>query len=206
MLGEQKRITKLLFLRKKHIAKLTDEAIVELYQDKRNNKYIGVLYERYYHLVFGVCLKYLKSTEDSEDAVVLIFEKLIEDLKTAKVLKFSGWLYMVSKNYCLQQLRKKKFISVDYKELEEVLVIEDHLLTDKLNEEMLFELLEQKIEILKIEHQQCIRLFYLNKKSYTEIEALTGYGLKSVKSHIQNGKRKLKILLENEYNQLIKQK
>jgi len=98
------------------------------------------------------------------------------------------------------------FISVDYKELEETLIIDENLLTDKENKEKLFELLEQKIAILKIEHQQCIRLFYLNKKNYLEIEALTEFDLKSVKSHIQNGKRKLKILLENEYNQLIGQK
>lgn len=195
-----------MFLRKKHIVKLTDEAIIELYQDNNNNKYIGVLYERYYRLVFGVCLKYLKSIEDSEDAVVLIFEKLILDLKTAQVSNFSGWIYIVSKNYCLQQLRKKKFISFDYKELEETLILEEHLLKEKLDQEKLLELLEQKIELLKKEHQQCIKLFYLNKKSYTEIEALTEFDLKSVKSHIQNGKRNLKILLENEYNQLIKQK
>ncbi len=192
-------------MRKKHIAKLTDEAIIELYQEKQNNKYIGVLYERYYHIVFGVCLKYLRSIEDSEDAVVLIFEKLIKDLKTAKVSKFSGWLYMVSKNYCLQQLRKKKFISVDYKELEEVLVVEENLLKDKLNKEEFFEFLDQKMKLLKVEHQECLRLFYLNKKSYSDIESLTEYDLKSIKSHIQNGKRKLKILLENEYNQLIKE-
>lgn len=194
-----------MFLRKKHIAQLTDEAIIELYQEKQNNKYIGVLYERYYHLVFGVCLKYLRSTEDSEDAVVLIFEKLIKDLKTVKVSKFSGWLYMVSKNYCLQQLRKKKFISVDYKELEEVLVVEENLLKEKLNKEEFFEFLDQKMKLLKVEHQECLKLFYLNKKSYSDIESLTEYDLKSIKSHIQNGKRKLKILLENEYNQLIKQ-
>lgn len=194
-----------MFGRKKHIAKLTDEAIITLYQDKNNNKYIGVLYERYYHLVFGVCLKYLKSTEDSEDAVVLIFEKLMIDLKESEILKFKSWLYMVAKNYCLQQLRKKTFISVDYKELEETLVVDEDLLIDKFNQETVLELLENKIETLKIEQQECIKLFYLNKKSYTEIEALTVFDLKSVKSHIQNGKRKLKILLENEYNQLIKQ-
>lgn len=194
-----------MFLRKKHIAQLTDEAIIELYQEKQNNKYIGVLYERYYHLVFGVCLKYLRSTEESEDAVVLIFEKLIKDLKTVKVSKFSGWLYMVAKNYCLQQLRKKKFISVDYKELEEVLVVEENILKEKLNKEEFFEFLDQKMKLLKVEHQECLKLFYLNKKSYSDIESLTEYDLKSIKSHIQNGKRKLKILLENEYNQLIKQ-
>lgn len=194
-----------MFLRKKHIAQLSDEAIITLYQEKNKKPYIGELYERYYRLVFGVCLKYLKSTEDSEDAVILIFEKLMEDLKTTEVLKFSAWIYMVSKNHCLQQLRKKKFVTVDYKVLEEVLIMDESLLVNKENQEQLLTLLEEQLCFLKIEHQECLRLFYLNRKSYTEIEALTGYELKSVKSHIQNGKRALKIRLENEYSQLIKQ-
>ena len=194
-----------MFLRKKHIANLSDEAIILLYQENRNKIHIGELYERYYHLVFGVCLKYLKSIEESEDAVVIIFEKLMEELKTAQVLKFNGWLYTVSKNYCLQVLRKKKFVIVDYKELEEVLIIEEQLLINKQNEELILTLLIQQLDSLKEEQQQCLKLFYLNKKSYAEIEALTGYDLMQVKSYIQNGKRKLKLLLEKEYNQLIKQ-
>ena len=39
-------------------------------------------------------------------------------------------------------------------------------------------------------------LFYLEKKSYQDITEQTGYSLLKVKSHIQNGKRNLKIMLE----------
>ncbi len=188
---------------KSHIEKLTDSEIITLYQKKGSNKYIGILYERYYHIVFGVCLKYLKSIPDSEDAVTLIFEKMMNDLKKTSVSKFDGWLYMVSKNYCLQQLRKKKFATVDFKTLEEVLVSEENVLIDGDSKELILQLLEAKMDLLKKEHQQCLKLFYLNKKSYSEIESLTGLEIKSVKSHIQNGKRKLKILLETDYNKLI---
>jgi len=190
-------------LGKSHIEKLTDSEIITLYQKKGSNKYIGILYERYYHIVFGVCLKYLKSIPDSEDAVTLIFEKMMNDLKKTSVSKFDGWLYMVSKNYCLQQLRKKKFATVDFKTLEEVLVSEENVLIDGDSKELILQLLEAKMDLLKKEHQQCLKLFYLNKKSYSEIESLTGLEIKSVKSHIQNGKRKLKILLETDYNKLI---
>lgn len=192
-----------MFFNRKHSEKLTDEEIITLYQKKRNNKYIGILYERYYHIVFGVCLKYLKSIPESEDAVTLIFEKLIKDLKILEVNQFSGWLYVVSKNYCLQQLRKKKFVTVDFKELEEVLISEENLLLDKENKDLILDKLELKIELLKEEHKQCLTLFYLHQKSYLEIQSLTGLTLKSVKSHIQNGKRKLKILIEKEYKAIM---
>ncbi len=189
-----------MFKLRRHIIKLTDEEIIELYQKNARNKYIAVLYERYYHLVFGVCLKYLTSIEESEDAVTLIFEKLIKDLKTAQINKFSGWLYMVSKNYCLQQLRKKKYSTIDFTSLENVLQEENNL---QLEKESVLELLESKIELLNEEQKKCITLFYLNKKSYTDIVSLTNYELKNVKSYIQNGKRNLKIMLERDYMELI---
>jgi RNA polymerase sigma-70 factor (ECF subfamily) len=194
-----------LFLRKKHIEKLSDEQLVIEYQKKYNNKYIGVLYERYYHIVFGVCLKYLKSVENSEDAVILIFEKLMEDLKTAQLSNFNGWLYMVTKNYCLQQLRKKSYYTVDYSVFEEVLKSEEGIAFQKQNEETMYQLLEQKIEELKEEQRICIQLFYLQKNSYAEVTALTGFELKKVKSYIQNGKRKLGLLLKNDYQTLIRE-
>jgi RNA polymerase sigma-70 factor (ECF subfamily) len=49
---------------------------------------------------------------------------------------------------------------------------------------------------LNKEQKKCIELFYLQKKSYIQIVALTGYTLMQVKSHIQNGKRNLKFLIE----------
>ncbi len=192
-----------MFKSKRHIAKLTDEEIILLYQKNQKNKYIGVLYERYYHLVFGVCLKYLGSIEESEDAVTLVFEKLMLDLKTAQIHNFSGWLYMVSKNYCLQQLRKKKYSTVDFSTLENVLQEENDL---QLEKEKVLELLESKIELLKDEQAKCITLFYINKKSYADIVSLTNFDLKNVKSYIQNGKRKLKIMLESDYNEFLNEK
>jgi RNA polymerase sigma-70 factor (ECF subfamily) len=39
-------------------------------------------------------------------------------------------------------------------------------------------------------------LFYLQEKCYKEITGLTGFDLNKVKSYIQNGKRNLKICME----------
>ena len=38
---------------------------------------LGLLYERYMHLVYGVCLKYLEDREAAKDEVMNIFEKLV---------------------------------------------------------------------------------------------------------------------------------
>lgn len=171
--------------------------MVRAFQTTHHNKYIGVLFDRYGHLVFGVCLKYLKDTDESKDAVSQIFEKLMTDLLRMEITNFKSWLYMVSKNYCLMQLRKskpeeKKDISI----LENRISEDDELDKIELKEAQLNEL-TAAIKELSLEQQTCIELFYLQEKSYDEVAILTGYELKKVKSYIQNGKRNLKIKLSN---------
>ena len=59
--------------------------------------------------------------------------------------------------------------------------------------------LEEAILMLSKEQRICIELFYLKRKSYLEIVQITGEPYQQVKSHIQNGKRNLKILLEGHH-------
>ena len=87
---------------------LSDAELLEKYQQTLHANYIGDLLKRYNRLVFSVCFKYLKNEDDSKDAVMQIFEKLLEILKDQKVSYFKSWLYMVAKNHCLMQLRKQK--------------------------------------------------------------------------------------------------
>jgi RNA polymerase sigma-70 factor (ECF subfamily) len=56
--------------------------------------------------------------------------------------------------------------------------------------------MQEALQQLNHEQQVCVTLFYLEKRSYTEIASETGYSMMQVKSHIQNGKRNLRLLLE----------
>ena len=69
---------------------------------------LGELYSGYMHLVYGVCLKYLKDRDESMDAVMQIFEKLIIEIPKQRIENFRSWLHVVTKNYCLMQLRSQK--------------------------------------------------------------------------------------------------
>jgi DNA-directed RNA polymerase specialized sigma24 family protein len=56
--------------------------------------------------------------------------------------------------------------------------------------------LEKCMETLVVEQKQCVQLFYLQQKCYKEIVQLTGFDDNKVKSYIQNGKRNLKICMD----------
>ena len=176
---------------------LPDNKLIEAYRSRGDRNAIDILIHRYLHLVYGVCLKYLKQPEKAEDAAMEILEKLLDDLKHHDVSHFPGWLYRVCKNHCLMRLRKKEplmFASqVDDPRLKSELIMEfDHEVHLNQKERDIFKILDHALNQLNKEQQKCIRLFYLEKRSYNEIANITGMDLKKVKSHIQNGKRNLK--------------
>ncbi len=72
-----------------------------------------------------------------------------------------------------------------------------HLTSEDPDEsENALQILEKGLEMLSDEQKICIKLFYLEKKSYQEICQQTGYEMSKVKSYIQNGKRNLRIFME----------
>jgi RNA polymerase sigma-70 factor (ECF subfamily) len=66
----------------------------------------------------------------------------------------------------------------------------------KCNKMILDKALKECIEKLKAEQRQCIELFYFQDKCYREISEMLFMEEKKVKSYLQNGKRNLKICLE----------
>ena len=175
-------------------------ALIDRYKSTGDMVIAGMLYKKYMHLVYGLCLKYLKHKEDSQDAVMQLFEKVAESLKTHEVSNFKSWLYVVSKNFCLMQLRSKQHkIHRQTKDIYRV-DMENGMMLHHEDEASVLEddlsKLELCIEQLQNEQKTCVELFYLQKKSYKEIVENTSFELKKVKSHVQNGKRNLKICME----------
>lgn len=183
----------------------SDADLIDDFKSGGDASALGILFERYVHLVYGVCMKYLKNTEESRDATMQIFEKIRFDLQKHKVEKFSFWLHSVSKNYCLMQLRSKDAMkSYD----DTLLVTDDGVVEENISEflgehnaDRLLEILPEALEHLSTEQRACVELFYLKEKCYEEVSSLTGYDMKKVKSYIQNGKRNLKIYLQQQMNE-----
>jgi RNA polymerase sigma-70 factor, ECF subfamily len=178
-----------------------DVHLVNEFRSGGDLKVLGNLYARYLHLVYGVCLKYLKDREEAKDGVMHIFEKLIVEISRHNIDNFRSWLYVVTKNYCLMQLRSEKSKLEKFRQWMNDQKIfmetaEDLHPLDKEEMKPAGEALDECMEKLKEEQQKCIRQFYYENRCYREISANLGMGEKKVKSCIQNGKRNLKLCLE----------
>lgn len=189
----------------KHKKNLSDEQLIRRYKKSDDLDILAQLYDRYIELVYGVSLKYLEDEGQCKDAVIEIYERLIRSVKRHDINNFESWLHVVTKNYCLEQLRKKgrkPTVLIDHESVQS-LEIAHH---DKE-----FDIVQGNSELthcmqqLTVRQKKCITQFYYEEKSYKdialELELTTG----NVRSHIQNGRNKLKHCLEKKHKHNVEQ-
>lgn len=177
----------------------SDEDLVDKYQTSGDVYYVALLFDRYNEMTVSLALNYLKNERDAEDAVMECFEVLVNDLKKASIKNFGGWYYSVARNYLLKVKRHRmkhfsdELIEGYHDEADEEQQFKE-LLEGKGND--LDQLIEEVLKELKPIQATCITAFYLEDKNYKTIAKQETISEKKVKSHLQNGKRKLKIELE----------
>ena len=190
------------------LGKTPDQILISRYLKSGEECYINELFRRYHHLIFGTCLKFLKDPEESKDMTMIIFEKLFKKLKNQPVMAFNQWLYSLCCNECKNKLRNRDFgeaevkaWQVHYEEQDtgkdsEEEVIEDLFEPEEITEASETIVVQRAISKLPATQRKCVRFFFLQEMSYKEIAEKTSLEVKEVKSHLQNGKRRLKQLLE----------
>lgn len=175
----------------------TDRELLEKYRKSRNNDWLGILLERYLHLIFGVCMKYLENEEEAKDHTQQICLQVLKNIPRHEVTYFKSWLYQVAKNHCLMHLRKSRHLYTQ--PLTEDRLTEIHIEPEAVEageKEIQLNYLDQAMKLLNEPQHTCLDMFFFQKKSYQYISEVTGYSMKQVKSHIQNGKRNLKQAME----------
>lgn len=174
------------------ISDLSNEELLQVFLDGGDVAYFGELYRRFIPLTYGLCLKYLNNTDAAHDAVMDIFENLVQKISKYEINNFHTWLYSVPKNHCLLKLRKEKQTS--FVNIEDAFVENEDFFTliDKPQSEEELAALTHCMETLPENQRRSINFFYIEEKSYADIVEITGFTLNNVKSFIQNGKRNLK--------------
>lgn len=184
---------------------LSDEELVLNYFNTGNKQLVGDLFEKHVKTVFGVCLFYFRDKDQASDAVMQIFEKLMVDLQKTQVKNFKAWLSFVVRNYCISEIRKgkgKKFVPETYLDFEMAPTsLEEEEKLDRVNDERMLEYMKAVLPELKENQRRCLELFYLKDLSYQQISEQMRFSINEVKSYIQNGKRNLKLLIEQKIKQ-----
>lgn len=180
----------------------SDEELLKQYKQSGNKELFADLFKKHVSVVYGTCLFYLQDKDEAQDATMQLFEKLMLDINNREIDNFKGWLSFVIRNHCISLIRKNKSASKNiqsYYEFEyEAPSYEEEEKINSISDDVLLENMKNCLPKLKENQRICVELFYLKNKSYQDIANETPFSLNEIKSYIQNGKRNLKLLIEEQ--------
>ncbi|MBS1636754.1 MAG: RNA polymerase sigma factor [Bacteroidetes bacterium] len=182
-----------------------DQDMLLHYKQSGDQTVFSDLFKKHVTSIYGTCVFYLQDKDDAQDAVMQIFEKLLVDLRTREIENFKAWLSFVVRNHCISMIRKKKtqlknnrsYCEFEYEETS----YETELKIDSVSDDQMLQYMRDSMSSLKPKQRECVELFYLKSMSYQQIADSLHYSVNEVKSYIQNGKRNLKLLIEDKLKQ-----
>ncbi|MGM0408371.1 MAG: RNA polymerase sigma factor [Bacteroidota bacterium] len=168
------------------------------------------LVEMHKGMVYTIALRMLKNTEDAEELAQDIFIKAFNSLADFKFeSKFSTWLYRITYNAAISQLRKKKIETrnVDSVDLPEDEVMNTYNAINELTKSEQKKYIRLAIDDLKDDDAVMITLYYLNENSLDEISEITGLTNSNVKVKLHRARKRfydaLKVILKDEVKMIL---
>jgi RNA polymerase sigma factor (sigma-70 family) len=169
---------------------LSDEELVALYVDSQNNRYFEEIYARYADKVYRKCYSFVYNQAKAEDFTHDIFLKLMVKIGTFKEnAKFSTWLYSITYNFCMDQIRVNKRLAetslesdFDLEEVEE----------DTDFATMRGEGLRKSLEKIPSDEKALLLMKYQDDFSIKEIADTLNISESAVKMRLLRSKEKLK--------------
>lgn len=172
----------------------TDIEIIHQYLKTQEPAYFSVLYSRYAGKVYGKCLSILKEEHWARDATQDIFMKIMLNLAAFnEKSQFSTWLYSISYNYCIDQIRKKKkdqkLFSADVEKAPDPI-------DEEVPDEYLMELDVQKLrlvlDMIPADDKIILLMKYQDDMSIKEIAEALDKTDSAIKMRIKRAKQKAK--------------
>lgn len=162
-----------------------------------------LLYERYSPAVFGLALKILRDREAAEEAVQEIFWRVWRRAASFdRSRAFAPWLFGITHNYCIDELRRRKVRpQVVYEDDEHPVLSDIADDTDVGASAVLGEQREQvraALDQLPPEQRQALLLAYFGGLTQQEIATQLGNPLGTVKTRMRLGLQKLRTLLQGQ--------
>lgn len=172
-----------------------DEELVALYLSSQRNEYFEEIYERYVNKVYRKCYSFVYNQEKAQDLTHDIFLKLIVKIGSFKeTSKFSTWLYSITYNYCMDQIRTgKKRTEVGLHDNLDISDDNDSELMDFQSNEI-----NRSLKQLASDERAILQMKYQEDFSIKEIADTLRITESAVKMRLMRSKEKLKkIYLEN---------
>jgi RNA polymerase sigma-70 factor (ECF subfamily) len=154
-----------------------------------------LLINRHEQAVYGMGLSFFRNADDASDFTQDVFLKVFRNLSRFEGRsRFSTWLYKIAYNTAVNGVTRQK----EYHSL-----AEDEPVSEKDTPErntlraLVRKAVSEAVGDLPDRYRVCVDLFFFYDRSYQEIEAITGYPVNTIKSHVFRAKKLLREKLED---------
>lgn len=183
----------------------SDQNLIEQYLSG-DEKALEILVVRYLNQIYVFVSQFIKRTRDAEDVTQEVFIKLWKNLKKYDQTKsFKAWIYQISRNTCIDYLRKKNEVLFselkredDDGDMELDLAVDEMPLPDALfDKNNLPDLVTAAMEKLPAKQRIVLHLYFRDGLTFQEIADVLGESINTVKSRelraVHNLRRMLKV-------------
>lgn len=179
------------------INKWTDNALAEEYLKTQEIAYFDEIYRRYSNKIYYKCYSILGDFGHAEDATQDIFLKLILSLaKFNQKSKFSTWLYSITYNYCIDELRrqkKNKMIYVEDGQYNDIEEDED----DALIQEENYAALQATLDVIDEADRAILIMKYQDNLMVKDIAEILSLSESAVKMRLKRAKVKFQKIFKD---------
>ena len=173
---------------------------------KGNVQAFSVLVEKYQNMVYSLSLKLLKKPEDAEELAQDTFIKAYQKIDSYEgKSKFSTWLYSITYNACISELRKRRieFASLDDRQISDQDEMKMHDYYRETKKEDQEKYLNLALSKLPEDDQVLVTLYYYENQSMDEISTITGLTVSNIKVKIHRARKRMYALLHEMLNEEI---
>jgi RNA polymerase sigma-70 factor (ECF subfamily) len=155
-----------------------------------------LLVKRHEQQVYGMGMSFFRNMEDASDFTQEVFFKVYRSLSQFEGrARFSTWLYKIAYNTAVNCVKRSK---EDYRSLSEDETAPDEDTPERrMLRKVLREAVLEAVTELPPKYRVCVDLFFFYDRSLKEIEAITGYPVNTIKSHVHRAKKLLRNKLED---------
>lgn len=178
----------------------SDEEVVKLYLETQRDDYFDILYHKYSPKVYAKCISLLKDEYLAQDAVQEIFMKVLMTLSSFSYRSsFSTWIYTVTYNFCIDQIRKTQKVALETEDKIPHLADQAEI-ADSVLFELQYDRFKHIFSLLPVIEQTMLLMKYQDDTSIKEIAEIQNKTESAVKMQLKRIKEKFMKLYQEIYS------
>src|SRR6266851_4337312 len=168
----------------------TDRHLLERFAQRNDEAAFGTLVERHAPLVYGVCWRVLRHTQDAEDAFQASFVVLARKAGSISWRdSVSSWLYQVAYRIAVETKTKTARRRIHERQAAEMRIPE---VTDQQSQQELAQVIDEELHRLPDKYQAPLLLCYLEGETSDQAAKHLGWSLRTLQRRLEQGRKVLR--------------